>query len=64
MYDDFIMIAIGLVLILVSFLAKGIGYGMFPGKKPIYSATLRLRVILFSFGLLSLTIGLVRVLCK
>jgi len=65
MYDNYIMIAIGVVLILASQLAKGFSYGMAPHRqKPQYPATRRLRVVLFSFGLLSLAFGLVGVLRK
>ena len=65
MYDNYIMIAIGLVLILASLLAKGFRYGMAPhGQKPQYPVTRRLRVLLLSFGLLSFAFGLVGVLRK
>jgi hypothetical protein len=63
MYDDYIMIAIGFVLMLASLLAKGFRYGMAPHQlKTQYPATRRLRIVLLSFGLLSLVFGLVRVL--
>ncbi len=63
MYDNYIMIVIGFVLILASLLARGFSYGMAPHRqKPQYPATRRLRVVLLSFGLLSLAFGLVRVL--
>jgi hypothetical protein len=65
MYDNYIMIAIGLVLILASILAKGFSYGMAPHReKPQYPATRRLRIVLLSFGLLSFAFGLVGVLRK
>jgi hypothetical protein len=63
MYDNYLMMAIGLVLIVASVLAKGFSYGMAPHRqKPVYPATRRLRIVLLSFGLLSLALGLVRVL--
>jgi uncharacterized protein YjeT (DUF2065 family) len=63
MYDNYIMIAIGLVLVIASVLAKGFSYGMAPHQqKPVYPATRRLRVVLLLFGLLSFAVGLVRVL--
>jgi len=65
MYDNYIMIAIGLVLILASLLARGFSYGMAPHRqKAQYPATRRLRVVLLSFGLLSFAFGLVGVLRK
>ncbi len=65
MYDDLVMIVIGLALIGASLLAKGVSYGMAPHRqKPQYSVTRGLRVVLFSFGLLSFAFGLVGVLRK
>lgn len=58
MYDNFIMIAVGLVLIIASLLAKGFSYGMAPHRqKHQCPAARRLRVVLFSFGLLSFAFG-------
>ena len=63
MYDNYIMIAVGSLLIVASFMAKGFAYGMAPHRqKPQYLVTRRLRVVLFSFGLLSFVIGLAGVL--
>lgn len=63
MYDNYIMIAIGLVLVLASVFARGFSYGMAPHRqKPVYPATRRLRVVLLSFGLLSFALGLMRIL--
>jgi hypothetical protein len=63
MYDNYIMIVIGLVLIIASVFAKGFSYGMAPHqKKPVYPVTRRLRVVLLLFGLLSFAIGLLRVM--
>jgi hypothetical protein len=65
MHDNFIMIAIGLVLMFASLLAKGFSYGMAPHRqKPQYPATRWLRVVLFSLGVLSFAFGLVGVLRK
>jgi hypothetical protein len=65
MYDNFIMIAVGLVLILASLLAKGFAYGMAPHRrKPKYAVTRRVRFILFFFGLLSFALGLLGALRK
>jgi hypothetical protein len=63
MYDNYIMIAVGLVLVVTSVFAKGFSHGMAPHQqKPVYPATRRLRVVLLSFGLLSFALGLVRIL--
>ena len=60
MYDNWIMIVIGLVLTLASFSAKHIADGMPPHhRKPQYPINRRVRVILFLFGLLFFTFGLV-----
>ncbi len=65
MYDKFIMIAVGVVLIFAGFSAKGFAYGMAPHRdKPKYAATRRLRVVLVCFGLVSLTMGLAGALHK
>jgi len=63
MYDNYIMIAIGLLLIAASIFAKGFSYGMPPHRqKPVYPATPAIRVVLLSFGVLSFALGLVRLL--
>jgi hypothetical protein len=65
MYDNYIMIVSGLVLIVASIFAKGVSYGMAPHRrKPIYPATRRLRVLLLSVGLLFIALGLSRVMHK
>jgi hypothetical protein len=65
MHDNYIMVAIGFVLILLGLLAKGFSYGMAPHRqKTIYPVARPLRVVLFSLGLLSLAFGLVGVLRK
>ena len=57
------MITVGLVLVAASVLAKGLSYGMPPHRqKPVYPATPAIRVVLLSFGLLCLALGLMRVL--
>ncbi len=59
MYDYLIMIAVGVLLIVISFIAKSISYGMAPHRnKPRYPVTRRLRIVLASLGLLSLGMGL------
>jgi len=63
MYDNYIMIAVGMLLVAASIFAKGFSYGMPPHRqKPVYPATQRIRVLLLSVGLLSLVLGLVRIL--
>ena len=63
MPESWIMIAIGLALIAASVLARGLSYGMAPHhQKPKYPATPQLRIVLFSFGLLSLVLGLLGVI--
>jgi hypothetical protein len=58
-YDNYIAIAIGLLLIVASLFAKGISYGMPPHRhKPLYPVTPRLRIALFSCGLMSVALGL------
>jgi hypothetical protein len=59
MAQQITMVVVGVVLVLASVLAKGISYGMPPhGKKPTYPVTRTLRIVLFSVGLLSLSLGL------
>ncbi len=63
MYDNYIMIAIGLLLVAASIFARGFSYGMPPHRqKPVYPATPAVRVVLLSVGVLSLALGLVRLL--
>ncbi len=63
MYESYIAIAVGIVLVAASVLAKGISYGMPPHRqKPAYPATRPVRVVLLSVGLLSLAVGLIGVL--
>jgi len=65
MYEKYIMIVLGLVLIFASVWVKGFSYGMPPHpQKPQYGATRPLRVVLLSFGLVSLAFGLIGVLRK
>jgi len=63
MSDNYLMIIIGVVLIATSVFAKGISYGM-PStrQKPVYPVTLAIRIILLSFALLFLALGLARTL--
>jgi hypothetical protein len=58
-YENVVALAVGVVLVAATFLAKGISYGMPPhDQKPAYPATRRIRVVLLVVGLLSLTVGL------
>jgi len=59
-YENVLAVAVGVVLVASSFLAKGLSHGMPPRRqKPTYPATRRIRVVLLSVGLLSLAVGLI-----
>lgn len=63
MYDNYIMIAVGLLVVVASVFAKGLSYGMPPHRhKPVYPVPRALRVALLLIGLLSVALGLVRLL--
>ncbi len=63
MNENYIIIAFGLSVMVVSILARGVSYGMPPhDKKPLYPMSRTQRVVLFSFGVLSLALGMARVL--
>jgi hypothetical protein len=57
------MIVFGLLIIVAGAFGQGISYGMPPHRqKPMYAMTRRLRVVLLSFGLLFVALGLAKAL--
>jgi hypothetical protein len=65
MYENVLAIAVGVVLLVATFFAKGVSYGMPPhDQKPTYPATHRIRVVLLVVGLISLTVGLLGIVRK
>ena len=63
MTENYIMVVFGAVLIFVSIFAKGISYGMPPHRlKPVYPLAMGHRIMVFLFGLVSIGLGLTRLL--
>jgi uncharacterized membrane protein len=59
MNEDWLMTVIGVVLIVLGFTVTRIKQGLF--GKPLYPTPMRFRVILISFGVLMIALGLYRV---
>ena len=66
MYDNWIILVIGLVLIVAGSFGKGFTPGMAPhrGEPPRYPMTRQLRIVLYMFGLLAAAGGLYGLLRK
>ena len=59
-YENVLAVAVGVVLVASSFLARGFSHGMPPRRqKPTYPATRPVRMVLLTVGLLSLAVGLI-----
>lgn len=65
MNESYGMIVLGVVLMIASFLSKEISYGMPPHRdKRRYPVTRQVRRILLGVGLVSVVLGLMRVLAR